>query len=293
MDWSTWPTSAHSPGLPRYTLLSRGLRSPKLAPSSVWQPRDQQAAEQNCLAKTEMLWVAQRRRWIDKKNLKFLYSAFAEHSLATHRVLRGVRQMSWMIHLTLEMRIEFLNTNLCCASWWLPWGLQPTAQPDATDHANVETSHMFKSAYNPVRRTLASHDWPTGENRLGAVQNLMPPPCLVLGILPSWFVYVQWTTNDKNPYELDVQITLNRHMSYKGEHKLVNYRGLKRRLPVWLLPSHLLHVPGAKEWQVINSDLNSSADLFSMALHKQYWLMMLLLLLFNIAINRKDLKYII
>ena len=35
---SRWPTSAHSPGLPRYTLLSRGLRSPKLAPRSVWQP---------------------------------------------------------------------------------------------------------------------------------------------------------------------------------------------------------------------------------------------------------------
>lgn len=146
------------------------------------------------------------------------------------------------------------------------------------DHANLEISHMFKSASNPVRRILASHDWSTGENRLRAVQNLMPPPCLVLRILPSRFVYMQWTTNDKNPYELDVQITLNCHMShvYKGEHKLVYYRGLKSRLPVWLLTSHLLHVPGAKEWQVIKSDLNSSVDLFSMALHKQYWLVMLL-----------------
>ena len=123
---------------------------------------------------------------------------------------------------------------------------------------------------------LASHDWSTGENRLGAVQNLMPTPCLVLRILPSWFVYMPWTTNNKNPYELDIQITSNRHMSYKGEHKLVNYRGLKSRLPVWLLTSHLLHVPGAKKWQVINSDLNSSVDLFSMAHHKQYWLVMLL-----------------
>lgn len=65
---SRWPTSSHSPGLPRYTLLSRGLRSPKLAPRSVWQPSDQQAAEQNCSAKTETLWAAQHRTWIDKKN---------------------------------------------------------------------------------------------------------------------------------------------------------------------------------------------------------------------------------
>ena len=92
------------------------------------------------------------------------------------------------------------------------------------DHANVEISHMFKLAYNPVCRILASHDWSTGENRLGAVQNLMPPPSLVLRILPSWFVYMPWTTNNKNPHELDIQITSNRHKSYKGRAQLVNYQ---------------------------------------------------------------------
>lgn len=40
-----------------------------------------------------------------KKKLK-LYSAFAEHSLATHRILQGVRQMIWLLRWGLSFSIR-------------------------------------------------------------------------------------------------------------------------------------------------------------------------------------------